>query len=58
MYNGSDISDHFTKLEAYFIGSGSGGVWVDLVGAVPEPDAVAAILDAAALAFAVWRRRK
>ncbi len=59
MYKGGDISGQFSKLEARYSGDGTGGsVWVDLVGVVPEPAAVAAILGAAALAFAVWRKRK
>ena len=58
MYKGGDISDQFSWLARYS-GDGTGGsVWVDLVGVVPEPAAVAAILGAAALAFAVWRKRK
>ena len=57
MYNGSEVSG--LSALARYDGSGTGGsVWVDLVGVVPEPAAVAAILGAAALAFAVWRKRK
>ena len=52
MYNGSEVSG-LSALARY-----DGSVWVDLVGVVPEPAAVAAIIGAAALAFAVWRKRK
>lgn len=63
--------DHLTENDFYAITdiSGTGiddikfsveddGLYVQFVGVIPEPSAVAAILGAAALAFAAYRRRK
>ena len=58
MYKGGDISSNFEKL-AYYSEEKENGVYVVLNGIViPEPAAVAAILGAIAIGFAMLRRRR
>ena len=59
MYNGADITDSFTRLEARFSGNENGGsVYADIAGVVPEPAAAAALAGIAVLGLAAFRRRK
>lgn len=56
MYDGADITYKFSKHVARF--KDDNGVYVILTGVVPEPAAVAAILGAIAIGFAMLRRRR
>ena len=56
MYGGADITYKFSKHVARF--KDDNGVYVILTGVVPEPAAVAAILGAIAIGFAMLRRRR